>query len=248
VLNNVELVASINDPADVLDFSTLRYKNGINGTESNETITWGGQSAPFLNSMAPGLEGNIQFSIQVKQKENMINPSLSQGSYTLIPKAEAEADNIQPVIGQGEIYRASGDLRFEEEVSFREHPTDSNKRLYTITWEIETDQNQYKDLTITTNTSLPNNAWQPDSVQPANLADQLDYNPNTGQIQLKIDQIDSLLGLSKPSLTIQFDLEVTRQSGGFQNIELHKDVTLTATDDFTGERIERDARSEKARD
>ncbi len=248
IINNIELIASINDPAEILDFSTLRYVNKINGNESNNTITWGGQSAPFLASMRPGVEGNIQFRIQVKEDENFINLVLSQGSYTLIPKAEAMADNIRPVIAQGDIYRAEGSLNFSDEVTFRESPDNPDIRIYTIKWQIETAQNRYNNLQITTSTSLPTSAWQPNSIGPTNLANNLQYNSSNGQIQLNLDELESLLGISRDAFTIQFDLQVAKQVGSFDNIELHREVNLQATDDFTGEVVRQKLRKKVVRD
>ncbi len=236
LINNIEIVASINDPAGVLDFTTLKFKNDIIGNEQNKNIRWGGQSANFLASMPPGLEGNIQFTINVKKQEDMINPSLNQGSYVLIPKVEAKADNISSVIVQGPIYRASSFVSFSNSVSFTEHPEDSTKRLYKVRWIITTGQNAIKNVKIKSSSSLPSTSWQSDSITPKELGQNLKYNATNGQVIFEIDRLEALLGSQdKPAFFIEFDWEVGMQAGKFENIPIMRQTNFEAIDEFTGE-------------
>ncbi len=235
-INNIEIVASINDPAGVLDFTTLRFRNDIIGNEQNKNIRWGGQSANFLASMPPGLEGNIQFTINVKKQEDMVNPSLNQGSYVLIPKVEAKADNINPVIVQGPVYRASGFVSFSNSVSFTEHPGDSTKRLYKVRWIIKTGQNAVKNVKIRSSSTLPSTSWQSDSINPKEFSQNLKYNATNGQIIFEIDRLEALLGSqNKPAFFIEFEWEVSMQAGKFENIPIMRQANFEAVDEFTGE-------------
>ena len=236
-LNNVEIVASINDPAGVLDFSTIKFQNNIVGYESNKNIVWNPKSASFLAMMPPGLEGTLGFTINVKEYKDMVNPAFGQGSYILIPKVEARADGIKPIVVQGQVYRAQSFVNFTRQVSFRNHPTDPEKRIYRVRWEITTGQNAIKNVRIQTSSPLPGNPWLPSSINPPELAQILKYSSSNGQIVLSLDKLEPLLGsgTDKPSWYVEFDLEVAKQLGKFEGILLMRQTSFEATDEVTGQ-------------
>ncbi len=70
----------------------------------------------------------------------MVNPAFGQGSYILIPKVEAKADGMKPIVVQGQVYRAQSFVNFTRQISFQSHPTDTEKRIYRVRWEITTGQ------------------------------------------------------------------------------------------------------------
>ena len=235
-LNNVEIVASINDPAGVLDFSTIKFQNNILGYESNKNIVWNAKSANFLAVMSPGLEGTLGFTINVKEYKNMINPAFGQGSYILIPKVEARADGIKPIVVQGQVYRAQSFVNFTRQVSFQNHPTDPERRIYRVRWEITTGQNAIKNVKIATSSPVPGNPWRASSINPPELAQMLQYNPNNGQITLTLNKLEPLLGSpDRPSWYVEFDLEVSKQLGKFEGILLVRQTNFEAVDEVTGQ-------------
>jgi uncharacterized repeat protein (TIGR01451 family) len=235
-LNNVEIIASINDPAGVLDFSTIKFQNNIVGYENNKSIIWNPKSASFLTVMPPGLEGTLGFTINVKQYKDMVNPAFGQGSYILIPKVEAKADGMKPIVVQGQVYRAQSFVNFTRQISFQSHPTDAEKRIYRVRWEITTGQNAIKDVKITTSSPLPGNPWRASSITPPDLAQALQYNSTNGQIILTINRLEPLLGSpNKPSWYVEFELEVGKQLGKFEGILLMRATTFEAVDEVTGQ-------------
>ncbi len=235
-LNNVEIIASINDPAGVLDFSTIKFQNNIVGYESNKNIFWSPKSASFLAVMPPGLEGTLGFAINVKEYKDMVNPTFGQGSYILIPKVEARADGIKPIVVQGQVYRAQSFVNFTRQVSFQNHPTDPEKRIYRVRWEITTGQNAIENVKIATSSPVPGNPWRASSINPPELVQMLQYNPNNGQITLTLNRLEPLLGSpDRPSWYIEFDLEVSKQLGKFEGILLMRQTNFEAVDEVTGQ-------------
>jgi len=135
------------------------------------------------------------------------------------------------------VYRAQSFVNFTRQVSFRNHPTDPEKRIYRVRWEITTGQNAIKNVRIQTSSPLPGNPWLPSSINPPELAQILKYSSSNGQIVLSLDKLEPLLGsgTDKPSWYVEFDLEVAKQLGKFEGILLMRQTSFEATDEVTGQ-------------
>jgi hypothetical protein len=237
-VRDAEIIGSVQDPADILDWSTLQFEGGNRGSTNNKTITWAGNNLPQLANLGIRAKGQLRYSIKVKQEATFINTIRDQGEYILVPQASANGKNIQPIQVIGETLKAKGDINFVQKITplpFSEGQL--NKRRFRVSWELTNKQNQVDLVVIRTRTVLPQNSWVPSSITPVNKASQIVYNPQNGEIIWNAGIIPSYSGISKPSVNISFDFEVEDTIGGSSKIELYKEISITGKDNFTQEQF-----------
>jgi hypothetical protein len=240
-LKAVEIFASVEDPAEVLDYSTLQYVGGVEGNINNRVIQWSGRGVPQLENLAPQVKGTLLFTVKVKPVDQFIKSGLSQTAFTLRPSVEAKAQNLPQIKATGEQYKGRSDIVIEQTVT--EDPagaTAQNKKVYDVTLSIKTNQNKVNDVSFETNTLLPPSSWNQASVSPAVFADKISYNQQNGKISWKVGAVSGYTGLTNPIVSVSFKLAVEVAPGkGFAGIEALSEGKLTGVDDFTGEKYDR---------
>lgn len=233
-LQNAEIFALIDDPANLLDYNSINFVGGDIANINNRVIQWRGSGVPQLNTLTPQVKGSLRFSIKVKEGTNFIQSNLNQNTYTLRPKAQAKANNLPSFEIAGELYKARGELTFNETVEkLPKQSGQSNSETYRVTWEIRTRQSSIKDISVDSITSLPTSAWQQTSIAPNDASGELVYNSQTGKILWTVGSQPGYLGYSGPVKRIQFNLVVegnSREILGVKNIQ--------GVDEFTGEKYE----------
>jgi hypothetical protein len=237
-LQNVEIFALIDDPANLLDYNSINFVGGDIANINNRVIQWRGSGVPQLNTVTPQVRGSLRFSIKVKEGNNFIQSNLNQNTYTLRPKVQAKANNLPSFEVAGELYKARGELSFNETVErLPRESGPANQEIYKITWEIRTRQSNVKDIIVESVTSLPTSSWKQTSIAPADAAGELVYNPQTGTIVWTVGSQPGYLGYSGPVKRIQFNLVVedgNRELVGIKNVQ--------GVDEFTGEKYEFEVR------
>jgi hypothetical protein len=240
-LRNVEVLASIEDPAEVLDYATLQFAGGTGGNINNRVIQWRGSGVPQLENLAPQVRGVLQYSIKVKNNEEFIRSGLSQTAYTVRPFSEAKGQNLPQVKSSGENYKGRGDISIEQ--SFKEDPNGSsaqNRKVYDVTLSIKSRQTKINDVVYETNTLLPPNSWNQSTISPASFADKISYNQQNGKIVWNVGSVGAYSGLSNPVISVTFKLTVELTPGkSFGGVEITGDGTLRGVDDFTAEKYEK---------
>jgi hypothetical protein len=240
-LKAVEIFASVEDPAEVLDYSTLQYVGGNDGNINNRVIQWSGRGVPQLENLAPQVKGSLLFTVKVKPVDQFIKSGLSQTAYTLRPNVEAKAQNLAQVKATGESYKGRGDIVIEQTVT--EDPsgaTAQNKKVYDVTLSIKTNQNKVNDVSFETNTLLPPSSWNQATISPASFADKISYNQQNGKISWKIGAVPGYTGLTNPIISVSFKFAIEVAPGkGFSGLEVLGEGKLTGVDDFTGEKYNR---------
>jgi hypothetical protein len=249
ILKNVEILGSIDDPADLLDWSTAQFTGGDRGNIDNKVIRWGGNNVPQLTNLGVKVKGELRYTIKAKENADFIKSTKNQNEYILIPQAKAQAQSLQQIQTPGEIVKAKGDLIFEQKVNLLPaDPNQSNKRKYQVIWTFKSLQSQVNQVTIKTRTTLPTNAWDPSSITPAIRNNEISYNPSSGEIIWNTAKVPSLAGISNTPVSISFNLTVELPTGGGSgDIELFKTTTINGTDDFTGEKYDKSGDGSKVR-
>ena len=231
-LRNVEVLASLEDPGGLLDYSTLAYAGGDVADVNNQTIQWTANGVPALETVPPRSTGRLSYTIEViSEEEGFIQTQLPAARYVLTPRAEAKALNQQPIQTQGPTYKAEGELSFTQNVE--EIPARSENaaaRRFRVTWSLFARQNEVRDVVLETRSNLPPEVWQPNSVQPNASAGELTYNPNNGRIEWRPGVVRAYTGVEGNPKTISFEMEIERQGG--QN--LYESLDITGVDDVTG--------------
>jgi hypothetical protein len=247
-LNDVQIVSSISDPADIIDWPTIKFATGT-GTITGKTVSWRGAGLPALVSVGANESGSIRYSVKVKTSGTVLNSNLAQEKYTLQPAAEVSATDRQPVsVVSEKVYQLGGLLGFTQTVeiiddvastSFVNDKYDLPKdfKVARVTWTFTTTQNRIKSITIDTGTPLLGNPQNSDIlspvIKPTNISDKLIYNGKTGALSLALDSIDPYLGFSKPAYTVQFELKVKPDSNtkSYKNLTILRSLSIRGLDD-----------------
>jgi hypothetical protein len=239
-IQNIELFGLVDDPANLLDYSTTTFVGGDIGNLNNRVINWRGSGVPQLITMTPQVSGSVRYSVKVKSGEAFIESRLNQSSYTLRPRAQAKATNIPQFEVGGDLYQGQGDMTFDQTVEGLERdPNQSNRQTFRITWEINTRQNQVNDVVIETVSPLPPTAWKQASIQPSGNAGEISYDPLTGRIRWVPGIIPAYTGIDSDPKRITFELDVVAPSNtALRSITMLDEISAIGIDDFTGERYE----------
>lgn len=236
-LKNVELVGFLDDPANILDYTTIAFSGGDRGTLNNRTIQWKSNGVPQLANLSPQQRGQLSYSIRVSDKDTFVKSGLTQNTFTITPKATAKATNLQSVDFSGDLYKAKGLLEFAQTIKSKGlDETNKNKEVFTVTWTLTSRQTQVNTVQIRTSSPLGIGAWQPKSIIPATDSTKISYNEVTGEILWQPGNILPYTGTStKPSTTISFDL-VVESGGNTSKGILFDPAKVTGVDDFTSEK------------
>jgi hypothetical protein len=236
-LNNIEVFASLDDPSDLIDYTTLKYEDGI---VSNRIIQWRSSGVKQLESLAPQGKGTLKFSAKVKGESQFIKSGLSQNAYTIKMIAEGKALNLPQTRFEGFAYKAEGSLTAKQEVKQVVDTTlPSTQRLYEVTWSIKTAQNRINDIIITSSTNLDPSSWNQASIKPAIMSNKISYNPLNGSIIWKPGNVEGYAGVSNPTVSVSFRLLVDVTTGGsFSGSQLLKPASGQGSDDVTSKKYD----------
>jgi hypothetical protein len=238
-LKNVEINGSVQDPANLLDWSTVQFTGGT-GNVDNRSVKWNQITQPQLANLGANAKGELRFVIRTKESGEFVRTFIEQSKYILVPQIKAQAQDVQPIESSGQTYKAKGDLTFEQKVEdvTPQESGQSNRKVSRVTWSLKSQQNQVNQVVIKTKSFLPTTSFGNiySSVQPENRKTQFNYNPANGEITWNAGNIPSYSGISNPVVSVTFDIVVeTPVDGSSAEISLFEKVGITGTDDFTAE-------------
>jgi hypothetical protein len=234
-IRGAELFGSVQDPANILDWSTAQFTGGSSGNMDNKTVKWTGANIPQLESLGVNVKGELRYSIKVKESSEFIKTFLQQNQYILTPQIAGQAQGINRIENSGPTYKSEGDLdlsqKIEEVVNNQTQP--ANKKTYRITWSLQTVQNQVNQVTVKTKSTLPTNSFDNlfASITPDSRKNQLSFN-NSGDLVWNVGNIVSYTGISNPPAAISFTITTETDVR-----DLFGDVQINGTDDVTGKAI-----------
>jgi hypothetical protein len=236
-LNNIEIFASLDDPSDLIDYTTLKYSDGI---LSNRVVQWRSSGVKQLESLPPQGKGTLKFTAQVKKENQFIKSGLNQTAYTIKMIAEGKAVNLPQTRFEGYPYKAEGSLTANQEIKRVEDTSlPPTQRLYEVKWNIKTAQNRVNDIIVTTATNLPPSTWNQASVTPTIMSSKISYNPLNGSIIWKPGNVEGYAGVSNPIVSISFRLLVDVTTGGnFRGLQLLKASSGQGIDDVTNKKYD----------
>ncbi len=240
-LRNVEILASVDDPANIIDYNSFSYTGGERGNVSNRTVQWRGNNIPKLVNLSPQDGGQLRYTLRVIDADALLKSGLPQNTFVVTPKVSARAQNLQPVDFSGSSYKALGLLIYEQKVVSKGiDPLNKNKETFTVTFTLKTRQTQVNDITIKTITPLRTNTWQPASILPAKDASKITYNQETGEIIWRPGNVPGYAGLNNnPAVSISFDLVVeAEQNTSTKGATLFNPPLISGVDDFTGQKYD----------
>jgi Domain of unknown function DUF11 len=234
VLKNAEIIASIEDKANLLDLKTISFIGGNRPYEINNQIQWTGNNTPQLVTVGPTATGKIEYEVEVKK--DVIKEKLSQGDYIIKPNVSMKAINLQDVYASGEVYKMRSNFGFVAtqpiEVNIAKS-TNANRHKYKMSWTLNNEQSQIDNIVVRSSTKLPPATWQSTIISPSEQAKNFSYNPSNGEIVWKVDKLEPFTGKEgKNQVVINFEIiiELQNQNG----LVILEAPTISAKDNFTG--------------
>ncbi len=230
-INNLILIAGVEDIANLLDFSTLDFNSGERGVKTGNQLTWKSPQLVQLQTIRPNTGATYTFSVKVKEEDKFLNLNLDQTKYVIRSNLSATAQGLEQISISSPFYKAKGKLEFfQDNVVFKGKNITNNKEIYTVTWRIRSWQNEIRDVRLKTISTLDSSSWL-DRIVPETSKSNISYNPLNGEIIWNVGTIPSYTGRKVAEIVISFDLEVSKEDSK----ELTKAPEVVGTDLFTGE-------------
>jgi len=249
-LRNLDVTVVLN--GEVFDFATLRAPQATFFSKTN-TLIWAGAKVAPLYALNPGERGTLEFSIKLKKDWPMV--SSSQKNVLLEIETSIKSSNVPEQLEVAELPRAATvntiKLNADSKLVIGSYFRDASSKIanagtlplrannatdFTIHWKIINSFNALRDVTISTTLPL----WAEFTTQIGGNYGQNPpiYDSLTRELSWKIDSVPAGAGVLTTAPELIFQIKVTPSGSQInQAINLIEQTTLTATDAFTGKKI-----------
>lgn len=242
------LELSVKLEGQMFDFSSLRSEGFFD--QNTQTILWNAAAEPGLASLAPGQSGKVFFEVDLKDdfpdifgaknfslKVSLVLKTSSvpsdfgvdeiSATASLITKISSKTDFTSQAFYNDSVFANSGAAP----------PKAGQKTTYTVHWKIANRGNDLINVRVVS--ALPPGITfeNKTSVIPRQ-AGTLEYNPSTGRLSWSVATVPAGSGSVSGVFEAVFQIGITpgiNQAG--QSVELVKETTFEAVDNFTKENI-----------
>ncbi len=231
-----------------LDLTSLDSKEGsFDG--ASQTITWKTSNLPALEFLGPHQDGQLTFSVKVKDPLPINN--YSDKNFKIINTVKI--DSSQPPLSLGDIQiagqsqlisKVASQLTLQAKGYYYDDlisnsgpipPKVGQTTTYTIKWRLINTASDLKQVKV--EASLPPHVRWQNNFSPNN--ENLNYNSQTGRLTWQIGDIPAATGFLLPVKQVAFQVAITpglAHLGGF--VELTGQSKATGQDTFTGLSLE----------
>lgn len=229
VQTGVQVVAQID--SDALVGGSIKTESGY---VQDQTLTWNGSSLSALSSLNPNDSGTVKFSFKISNpatasdEENLIiviKPRIkSNQNSTFIPGAEVSLKISSPLGIGGSVEHVGGSLP----------PTVGKESSFRVGVFLENSSNNFRDGVLTGSVPIGVNL----DISSVTQAEKnlVKFDSATGKLTWNLGQLLAHAGTSGPERRLEFTVKtVPSSSQAGQTVVLFKNITFSATDDFTGE-------------
>ena len=227
---------------EMFDLTSLKTKGSFDSIAN--TVTWSAASNQELKLIDPGVEGTVDFTIQAKGAYPI--KRMFDKNYTLQVNGEIDSPTVPyNVASDRTVGFANSEIKVGGGISIQgsadrtkgSPPLQVNKTTrYTITWTIRNYSTDMNGIKVSSGLE-PGIKWV--GTLKSNSGTDPTYNDRTGELEWTIDKIIATKGVIGLPTEATFQVEVTPNVTQSGNIPLVKDLTMTATDAFTGESLTR---------
>lgn len=245
-----DVIVKAKPKGEMFNFASVQSRGSFDSVTN--TLMWNASGVPELKLIEPGREGTVDFTIQTQtaypikrmfDKNFMLRVDGEVNSPT-VPYNVASDKTIGFASNETKV---GGDIVLEAkiaQVAGSPAPQVNKPSKYTVTLTIRNYATDMRDIKITTSLQ-PGVRWT--GVVKSNSGAVPTYNDRTGEINWGVDKIIATKGAIGTPTEATFQVEVTpniTQVGG--SIEVTKDATLSAIDDFTGATVNKMVRGVQA--
>jgi hypothetical protein len=233
---------------DVLDWQSLIMP--VPGTVGDNRIEWNATSIPALTSVKPGAEGEILFTIKVK--DSIVAQKPSDKNYSLISQATATSKEVVDLEGTKlEVESNAITTKLTSRVDLRTEgryyddqflpvgkgpvpPEVGSTTTYQIYWYLRNNANEIKDVVVSA--VIPANVvWMNDSIVSAG---NLKFDATTRTVTWSVNKVPPQVGQTIPELEARFAVQITPLASDVGSFMTLLNATeARATDTFTTESI-----------
>lgn len=229
VNTGVQVVVQIE--SDAIEGGSIKTESGY---VQDQTVTWNGSSLSSLSSLNPNDSGVVKFSFKVRNPavdstdENLvilIKPRIkSNQNNTFLPGAEVSLKISSPLSISGAVEHVGGSLP----------PMVGKESSFKVGVYLENSSNNYRDGVLTG--SIPVGVTLDTSSFTQSERNLVKFDSTTGKLTWNLGQLLAYAGNGAAERKLEFTVKtVPSSSQAGQTITLFKNITFSATDDFTGE-------------
>lgn len=245
-LTNVIITAKLE--SETLDLTTLQIDNAFFNSLIN-TITWNEASLPDLKFLEPGAEGEILFTVRIKDKLPI--KTFSDKNFTVINTVKIDSPNTPLSLRGtqlGDESRLETKLDSQLILSRRGYYQDSlisnsgplpprvgQMTTYTLYWQVMNTANDTENVRV--EGYLPSYVRWLDKVEPAEA--DIKYDATSGKIVWIIGQVPFATGILLPVRYVAFQIGLVPAVTQLDSVvELIKDLAISGKDIFTGRELQ----------
>ncbi|QQS22686.1 hypothetical protein IPM19_03580 [bacterium] len=229
VNTGAQVVAQIE--SDAIAPGSIKTESGY---VQDQTVTWNGSSLSALSSLNPNDSGTVKFSFKIKDPATdsgdesltvVIKPRIkSNQNSTFIPGTDLSIKISSPAKLTGSVDHAGGSLP----------PTVGKESSFKVSLFLDNSSNDFRDGVLTGSVQVGVSLDTSSITQSEkNL---VKYDATTGKLTWNVGQLLAHSGDGRPQRKLEFTVKTTPSSSqAGQAITLFKNITFSATDDFTGE-------------
>jgi hypothetical protein len=243
-----DVIVKVEIRSAALDFSRLRSINGGAYDSARREVMWKASDIPQLAYLAPGQEGEVQFSVPVVP--NLPSGSDSDKNFTVVSTARIDSPDIPTPIGANKTVgsntltvkvnsmpglQAKGfyaDARIPNEGPLP--PKVGVQTGYTLHWILSNTTNDLDQVQVTA--SLPTGVKWLGRTDPS--SESISFNPRTNQIVWNVGSVSGGTGVRQPAREVAFQVGVVPEaSHAGKEMTLLNESSVSAHDLFTGETL-----------
>ncbi len=249
-LRNVTVRAALEDSGgDILLPESIAPTGGGVYDEARREVVWGPANVAAFRELAPGESGEFGFTIRTR--ETPLVKTDRDTNLTVRLRAKVSAANIPEefagrAVGSEDTItmKVRSVVRFHASTLYRSDillnkgplpPKVGAKTTYALVWELRTFTNDIKDVMITG--FLPENVTWQNVIVPSGAG--IQYDEASRKVSWVVSEMKAGTGVRLPAAVAAFQVAITPASADISRpIELLRDIAFTATDVFTGERVD----------
>ncbi len=242
-IRNVFIVSEVSGEA--LDVRSLSSRTG---SLAGEAITWRPSNLPELSYVGPNQEGEVRFSVEVKESLPIYNAE--DKHFTITNKARIDAAQVPASLVNIQISgesvsetKVKGKLTvnaqgFYQDETIINHgpipPRAGQETSYTIKWQLLSSSNDLENVVVKAFLP-PHSEWAGLAVP---ISERVNYDDQTGEIVWQVGDLPAGTGIVLPVRTVAFQVSIIpsqAQVGG--SVELVGRTEIEGEDVFVGSKI-----------
>ncbi len=227
----------------VLQIESASIVDGSIKTESgfvqDQTVTWNGSSLPVLASLNPNDSGTVKASFKVK------DPATTSGNKDLIITAKPKIKSNQNssfISGSDLVLKISSPAELSggvNHVGGALPPQVGKESSFKVNLSLSNSSNDLRSGILTG--FVPVGVNMDISTVTSSEKNLVKYDNSTGKLTWNLGQLLAHSGESRPERVLEFTVKITPSNSQVgQSVVLFKNISFSATDDFTGQSLSLD--------